>query len=530
MIKDVITLLHGWSRRNDHRKTTFPIVHPKRPIVHPKRHRLRMRTRWRAMGETMDIRHVVVLMLENRSFDCMLGMLYQTSEQFDGLIGTEFNTWHKPDGSQQDIQVWKDPALTALTVCIPDPDPGELFADIHTQIHGLAADGTPNQGAPAMGGFVDNYVRQPLVAPAAADPYAVMHYFTPDQVPVISQLGRAFGVSDRWHASAPCQTWPNRFFAHTGTANGYVNNSPTHFPYEMETVFSRLSGVGQNWRIYFHDIPQSATLSQLWDDLLTQHFLDFADDFSRDAASGNLPAYSFIEPRYFTDTLLGKIPNDEHPPHNVAYGEELIASVYNAVRSGPGWKQTLLVITYDEHGGCFDHVVPPVATSPGGPTPDGFDFGYFGVRVPAVIVSPYVQAGSVIRPPGLTPFDHTSIIATLRKLFNFAPLTARDAAAPNLVDALEAMHTGPDNDGPPSITAPAVPPALAQVARAAAKPPNSLQRSLATAALQLPTAGADTTAHVQRLRSAQDVAPPHVTVAEAAADVAAHVKGFLGRP
>ncbi len=223
------------------------------------------------------------------------------------------------------------------------------------------------------------------------------------------------------------------------------------------------------------------------------------------------------------------MPNDEHPPHNVAYGEQLIAAVYNAVRGGPGWKQTLLVITYDEHGGCYDHVVPPVATSPDGKNPNGFDFDYFGVRVPAVIVSPYVPAGTVIRPPGMTPFDHTSIIATLRKLFNFAPLTARDAAAPDLVDALAVLKTGPDNDGPPSIAAPAVPPPLAQVARAAAKPPNSLQKSLATAALQLPTAGADPTVHIQRLRGAQDVAPQHATVGDAAVDVAAHVKGFLGK-
>ena len=135
--------------------------------------------------------------------------------------------------------------------------------------------------------------------------------------------------------------------------------------------------------------------------------------------------------------MLNKIPNDAHPPHNVAYGEQLIADVYNALRAGPGWKQTLLVITCDEHGGCYDHVPPPQATPPDVLRPDGFDFSYFGVRVPAVIVSPYVKAGSVIRPPGTTPFDHTSIIATLRKLFNFAPLTHRDAAAPDLLAALQ---------------------------------------------------------------------------------------------
>jgi phospholipase C len=174
-----------------------------------------------------------------------------------------------------------------------------------------------------MGGFVDNYMRQPPTTPAV-DPYSVMHYFTPDQVPVISQLARAFGVSDRWHASAPCQTWPNRFFAHTGTANGYVDNSPTHFPYEMETVFNRLADAGQSWRIYFHDFPQTATLAKLWGGLVTSHFLDFSTDFIQAAAAGNLPAYSFIEPRYFTDLSLNNIPNDEHPPHNVAYGERLL--------------------------------------------------------------------------------------------------------------------------------------------------------------------------------------------------------------
>jgi phospholipase C len=171
-------------------------------------------------------------------------------------------------------------------------------------------------------------------------------------------------------------------------------------------------------------------------------------------------------------------------------------------------------------------VVPPPATPPDNRTPDGFDFSTFGVRVPAVIVSPYVPAGSIIRPPGSTPFDHTSIIATLRRLFGIASLSARDAAAPDLLGTL---HATPDNDGPASITAPAIPPAPAQVARLAAKPPNSMQRSLATAAVQLPTAGADPAAHIRRLNAAQDTAPQHATAADAAADVTAHVDAFLNR-
>jgi len=472
----------------------------------------------------MDIRHVVVLMLENRSFDCMLGKLYPKTAGFDGLSGDESNIWHMPNGDRQQIVVWNDPTATARALCIPDPDPGELFTDIHMQIYGLTDTGAPNPGPPAMGGFVDNYMRQPAATPAP-DPYSIMHYFTPEQVPVISELARAFAVSDRWHASAPCQTWPNRFFAHAATAAGYVNNSPTHFPYLMETVFNRLDGVGRNWRVYFHDVPQSTTLTRLWPEAAA-HFRPFDLDFAHDAAAGSLPAYSFIEPRYFADVLTRAMPSDEHPPHNVAYGEALIAAVYNAVRAGPGWDQTLLVITYDEHGGCYDHVVPPSAAPPGGQTPDGFNFGVFGVRVPAVIVSPYVRPGSVIRPAGPTPFDHTSIIATLCKLHGFQSLTARDAAAPDLLSTLDPE---PVNPGPASITAPAVPPAAEQVARLAAQPPNDLQTSLSAMAMVLPTRGADVGSHVLRLTAVPDPVPRQPTAGAAAADAAAHLRAFLGR-
>jgi phospholipase C len=469
----------------------------------------------------MDIQHVVVLMLENRSFDCMLGKLYPKSAEFDGLGGTESNILHKADGSQESIPVWAAQPLTAQTLCIPDPDPGELFTDIHIQIHGRV----PAPGGQGMNGFVDSYVSQSLAA--AAHPKAVMHYFTPEQVPVISELARAFGVSDRWHASAPCQTWPNRFFAHTGTANGYVNNAPAHFPYRMETVFHRLVSVKQSWRIYYHDIPQAAVLAELWFDLL--HFRDF-ESFAQDAAAGSLPAYSFIEPRYFADPLGGTMPNDQHPPQSVALGEALIAAVYNAVRSGPGWKQTLLVITYDEHGGCYDHVLPPRATPPDGKAPDGFAFDSFGVRVPAVIVSPYVKPGCVIRPKGPTPFDHTSIIATLARRFGFQHLTERDKAAPSLLDCPDAFQATPSNDGPASITAPATPSTAADVARASAQPTNSLQKSLSTAAVQLPTAGADIGAHMARLAAAPAMAPDHTNVGAAGRDVTVHMKAFLGRP
>jgi phospholipase C len=150
-----------------------------------------------------------------------------------------------------------------------------------------------------------------------------MHHFTADQVLVISTLARAFSVSHRWHASAPCQTWPNPFFAHTGTADGYVNNSPTRFPYEMETVFNRLSDAKQEWRISFHDMPQAVTLVTIWGGIFTSHFT-----FTRAAAFGRLPTYSIIEPTYFTD-LRGT---------DMASGEQLIAAAYKCGPRRPGLK------------------------------------------------------------------------------------------------------------------------------------------------------------------------------------------------
>jgi phospholipase C len=219
------------------------------------------------------------------------------------------------------------------------------------------------------------------------------------------------------------------------------------------------------------------------------------------------------------------MPNDQHPPHNVSYGESLIASVYNAVLGGPGWKNTLLIVTYDEHGGCYDHVVPPAAVPPGGQSPDGFNFDRYGVRVPAVLISPWIAKGSIIRPTGGTPFDHTSIIATLGKLFGFAPLTPPDAAAPDLLAALSGNG---DNNGPGSIAAPEPTPASAELAAAAAKPPNGMQKALATAAMLLPTADANMAAHIQRLTNVPDTAPAHPSVGAAIADIATHLKAFFG--
>ena len=196
-----------------------------------------------------------------------------------------------------------------------------------------------------------------------------------------------------------------------------------------------------------------------------------------------MPSYSFIEPRYFT---ILHPPNDQHPPHIVTLGEQLVADVYNCLRSGPAWTQTLLVITYDEHGGCYDHVPPPSATPPATPPTTPFNFDRYGVRVPAVIVSAYVEQGTVLRASGAVPFDHTSIIATVRKRFPAfgPPLTGRDAVAPDLGAALT-LPT-PDNLGPLSIEALSYAPSPTEIAKMQLQPLNAMQKALVHLAANLP--------------------------------------------
>ncbi len=466
------------------------------------------------MGQLSRMNHIVVLMLENRSFDNMLGTLYPASSGFDGLTGSESNVG--PNGLP--ISVWNSPGTDRATLSIPDPDPGELWEDINTQLFGTPTVPVPAP-TPTMGGFVKNYLSQALKAPGNYDGKAVMHYFSPQQVPVISQLARQFAVCDRWFASAPCQTWPNRFFVHTCTANGYENNDPPHFPYEMDTVFNQLERGGiKNWKIYYQDIALSHGLSKLW--LLAGHFR-YYDEFREDARTGNLPCFSFIEPRYFT---ILHPPNDQHPPYVVTLGEQLIADIYNCLRSGPAWPQTLLVILYDEHGGCYDHVPPPVATPPSSMPTAPFNFDRYGVRVPAVIVSPYVAQGTVLRASDSVPYDHTSIAATLRKRFPAMgpPLSAREAAAPDL-DAVLTL-SAPDNLGPPSVQALPYAVSPTELAIMQLAPLNSMQKALVHLAANLPctAAGADfgsaVVQHVENLCRAGSRSPPpgqdtHVAVA-----------------
>ncbi|HTV36339.1 MAG TPA: alkaline phosphatase family protein [Xanthobacteraceae bacterium] len=447
------------------------------------------------MSALSNIEHFVVLMLENRSFDSMLGTLYPKSPTFDGLAGTEQNA----DPAGAPIAVWCGTGTDEASMRVPDPDPGELWTDINTQLFGTPAVPSPAP-PPTMDGFVKNYLTQ-KGGPVGKN---IMHYYTPKQVPVLSTLAKKFAVCDRWFASAPCQTWPNRWFVHAATADGHQDNEPIHLP-DVDTIYNRFERAGMHdWTIYFHDMAQAHTLLRLLP--LCSHFHPYSR-FAADCQTASLPTYSFIEPQYYPDLFHSE--NDQHPPSVVTLGEQLIADVYNCLRASKLWTKTLLIITYDEHGGCYDHVPPPAAAPPAPPTPKQvFAFDRYGVRVPTVIVSPYVQAGTTLRPPGAVPFDHTSIIATLRKRYPQlgGPLTARDAAAPDLESVL--TLTSPDNKGPSRIRALPYAPTPATAATAHVQPLNSNQQALTDLAANLPqTPGVDLQACMASLKGSIAQAP-----------------------
>lgn len=420
------------------------------------------------MADLSNIKHIVVLMLENRSFDNVFGYLRPWDEKlFEGLD-------HNPS-----------PALTVNGIApwttkpgqdcfrMPNPDPGEKYEDITQQIFGTVPPGP----SPTMGGFMANYATQEDVTQKGVG-NDIMHCFSRSELPSLTALADNYAVSDMWFASAPCQTWPNRFFVHTGTADGYPNNTLEGAPYQMQTIFNDLPD-GVPWKIYFHDMPQSLLLTRLWPHVTNfQHM----DQFYNDAAAGNLPGYAFIEPQYYpvpaappNDLLL---PNDMHPPHNVQLGDALVARVYNAVRSSPNWTSTLLIVTFDEHGGCYDHVVPPPAVPPGPSRVNDFAFDRYGVRVPTLVISPYTAAGTVLRaPPGSAPFDHTSIIRTVRTCFGIStPLSAREACAPDVSAALAAPFDPDHTPQSLKVPTPVITDADRELAQSLA--PNALQEAL----------------------------------------------------
>ena len=493
------------------------------------------------------IEHVVVVMLENRSFDNVLGWL---QSDFPGTCSNP-----NPYDSNTPINAQNLPSQTIggsgqvySGTMIPLLDPGELFRDMAEQIlGGDSVPATPPYGTyppvppptppPLMSGFTENYnnVLTPGTWNAMNNVGDVMNYLTPEQLPVTAFLARNFAVCDRWHASVPSQTFVNRLFAFCAApaiinpdrdpSFSAVNDKdypfhlikliPEDSVIELPTVCSQLDLVlgdeQTNWKVYFHDysiavltIPYIAGKAQRSSNVNVSTFdgsdwgsetpgqlktvpSTFVDDVTG-VNGATLPAFSFIEPRYSRTHAPTQLPpNSNHPgpgdyginPHSdpsdppidAAGGELLLMQVYNLLRASNYWDSTLLVITYDEHGGVFDHVAPTTATPPGtvniGTPPMtipaagissglisskdkaaiGFGYTLYGCRVPAIIVSPLVEGGSTIAPSSGS-FDHSSIVKTVWDIFNLSAspstvtsLTARDAAAPTLTTALTGSNS-----------------------------------------------------------------------------------------
>ena len=402
-----------------------------------------------AGNQLQSINHIVQLMLENRSFDHMLGFLYPKSDNFEGLTGSESNT----DASGNAVTVYQIDHTAQGAYFMPGADPGEGYSNTNEQLFDSGK--PPSPPTATNTGFVTNFAdaiaydqRSGRSAQAGTTASDIMGVFPPAALPVLSGLAAGFAVCDHWYSSVPTETFPNRAFACAATSQGHMNDATASFT--VPTIFGLMTQHGLSWKIYGYD--QEALTRKNFPDTLSAPDSCFGlfTDFQSDAKAGTLPQYSFLEPSW------GSTGNSQHPNYDVSLGEKLILDVYNAVLNGPGWNQTLLFITYDEHGGLYDHVPPPSGATPPDATPGefGFDFTRFGVRVPAVLVSPLIPAGTVFRvPAGSTPLDHTSVLKTIQTRWGLPALTARDAAAPDVGDVLS-LAAARTTDLPVNLAAP----------------------------------------------------------------------------
>jgi phospholipase C len=334
------------------------------------------------------IKHIVVLMLENHSFDQVLGDM-KSVPGFEAIEGIDAkkaaSNCDFPDSTQQITQ-----APTELMSI--DLDPHHEYVNVMRQI------------ANQCGGFVSDFV-QSYGQCGPDERKQIMAYYKFGSLPVIHKLAESYLVCDHWFSSLPGPTWPNRFFVHSGTSKGHVKMPSGLFIkdehcYDQNTIYDLLEKKNLKWSIYHHGMPQSIILEHLWDKFDHYHRMDsFFADAKGDADA--FPAYAFIEPSYG-----GPDQNDQHPPTDIRKGEMLIAQVYNALRENEAlWQSTLFVLLYDEHGGFYDHVEPPKNAEPPDDNTKEFSFTQYGVRVPAILISPWVEKGVIS-----DIFDHTSLL------------------------------------------------------------------------------------------------------------------------
>jgi len=366
------------------------------------------------------LKHIVVLMMENRSFDHMLGSL-------PGIGGIDdAGAFANPDTTGAMMQ----PQPLAAFQGQLQPDPDHHFPAVDLQIFGgnMAAGRVAN-----MQGFVKSYYNQQQ---NVGHSHEILYYFKQIDLPVLTTLAQEFAVFNRWFASIPGPTICNRAFAHYGTSFGRVDMNLLYVNEPFKSIYDRMINANHTSKLYYYDTASSTM--EITN--LLQHqpqLFGTYDQFQSDCENGTLPEYSFVEPNYSDhDTDTGEeVANDQHPDHNVRAGEAFIADVYNAIKGNADlWASTALLIVYDEHGGIFDHVLPPACTpdqftASANDTQTGqpFAFDRLGVRVPAILVSPWVPKGTVVS----RVFDHASIPATVTKWFlgDYSPRSPRETSA-----------------------------------------------------------------------------------------------------
>ena len=375
--------------------------------------------------------HLVVVMMENHSFDNLLGALSISGQPAaDGLTFGPHGALNTNPGPNGPV------ASFPLPTTAQGSNVSQTWNSTHAQIDGGAMDGFVNSvGSP-----------QP------------MGYWTPSVLPFPYSLARTFAVANRWFCSAPCQTIPNRRFLMAGTAFGGISTDLASLldpPPPNGTIFDRLHAYGVSWRNYFVDLPQTALIPSIVKKYGAN--LSSVVQFRADCRAGTLPSVSFVDPEFGVLAALGQqlaqangplagfwrsvstIGGDEEDPQDLAYGENWAYSVLKAVLNSPAWPRTLLIYTYDEHGGYYDHVPPPAAIPPDaiapklrpGDVPGGYDI--YGPRVPAIVVSPYSKPNAVTN----VIHDHTSVLATIEAKWNLPALTFRDANAATIADFLD---------------------------------------------------------------------------------------------
>ncbi len=382
-----------------------------------------------------QIQTIVILMMENRSFDHMLGYMrlpaYGGNTDVDGVrddqnwLNAVANTW-------QGVAYQPGPLLEPRI-----PDPPHERPDIARQLGAVGANGFPLDG---------------FIASANGDS-EVMRYQTPDKVPILDFFARNFRACDHWFSPLPASTQPNRLMAMAGYSliDGNVKVLPSHM-----LAYDWLNAHSVSWRVYHQGFFPFFSIMPRWlPEIATsdkfREFGRFATDMELESAD-TFPQVIFIEPIYTDAPHAEAEGTDDHSPSSVTGGQRLMLDTYSALLRSRHWKNSILIVTYDEHGGFFDHVQPlPVETAP--PAGQYPGFPTTGIRVPAVIVSPFVSTGSVCN----ANFDHTSILKFLGEKFGmgggYSPEVDKRALVGSVADILDLAASRSDQPQPPDPSA-----------------------------------------------------------------------------